>query len=38
MYFQAKFYEFTNNRQEFEGIRKILPKGCKSVSRVSPLT
>jgi len=29
MYFQGKLYEFTNDRQGFEEIRKILPKGCK---------
>ncbi|MEJ2773317.1 IS110 family transposase [Stygiolobus sp. CP859M] len=29
VYFQGKLYEFTNDRQGFEEIRKILPKGCK---------
>ena len=29
MYFQDKYYEFANDRQGFEEIRKILPKGCK---------
>ena len=29
MYFQGKLYEFTNDRQGYEEIRKILPKGCK---------
>ncbi len=29
MYFQGKYYEFPNDRQGFEEIRKILPKGCK---------
>ena len=29
IYFQDKFYELPNDRQAFEEIRKILPKGCK---------
>jgi len=29
MYFQGKYYEFPNDRQGFEEIRQILPKGCK---------
>ncbi|BDB99473.1 IS110 family transposase [Saccharolobus caldissimus] len=29
MYFQGKYYEFPNDRQGYEDIRKILPKGCK---------
>ena len=29
MYFQGKLYEFPNDRQGFEKIRQILPKGCK---------
>ncbi|QXJ28503.1 hypothetical protein J5U23_01372 [Saccharolobus shibatae B12] len=29
VYFQGKFYEFPNNKQGFEGVKQILPKGCK---------
>ncbi|QGR17266.1 IS110 family transposase [Sulfurisphaera ohwakuensis] len=29
MYFQGKYYEFPNDRQGYEEIIKILPKGCK---------
>jgi len=29
VYFQGKLYEFPNNKQGFEGVKQILPKGCK---------
>ncbi|QGR15774.1 IS110 family transposase [Sulfurisphaera ohwakuensis] len=29
VYFQGKYYEFPNDRQGYEEIIKILPKGCK---------
>ncbi len=29
MYFQGKFYEFTNDRQGFERVKQVLQKGCK---------
>ncbi|MBB5255289.1 transposase [Sulfurisphaera ohwakuensis] len=29
MYFQGKYYEFTNDRQGYEEIIKILPKGVQ---------
>ncbi|MEM3234042.1 MAG: IS110 family transposase [Saccharolobus sp.] len=29
VYFQGKFYEFPNNKQGFEGVKQILPGGCK---------
>ncbi|AAK42671.1 IS110 family transposase [Saccharolobus solfataricus] len=29
VYFQGKYYEFQNNKQGFEGVKQVLPKGCK---------
>jgi len=29
VYFQGKLYEFPNDKQGFEGVKQILPKGCK---------
>ena len=29
VYFQGKFYEFPNDNQGFEGVKRLLPKGCK---------
>ncbi|AAK41144.1 IS110 family transposase [Saccharolobus solfataricus] len=29
VYFQGKFYEFPNDKQGFEEVKKVLPRGCK---------
>ncbi|BFI76534.1 hypothetical protein YN1HA_26320 [Sulfurisphaera ohwakuensis] len=29
VYFQDSFYEFPNNKQGFDGVKQLLPRGCK---------
>ncbi|BFI74756.1 IS110 family transposase [Sulfurisphaera ohwakuensis] len=29
VYFQGKLYEFPNNTQGFDGVKQLLPRGCK---------